>query len=78
MAFTDEDRAVLVGTAVRVENMENWMNDLPCQQHPPECTQEDRLKSLETTRERAIKTTLAAMVGSVMAGLGYLFTKIGG
>jgi len=78
MAFTDEDRAVLVGTAVRVENMENWMNDLPCQQHPPECTQEERLKSLETTRKRAINTTLTALVGSVVAGIGYLFSRLGG
>ena len=78
MAFTDEDRNILIATATKVENMEGWMENLPCQQHPPECTQEERLASLEKTRDRAVKTTLTALVGSFMAALGYLFTKIGG
>jgi len=78
MAFTDEDRNILIETATKVANMEGWMENLPCQQHPPECTQEDRLSSLETTRERAVKTTLTALVGSVLAGIGYLLSRIGG
>lgn len=78
MAFTDEDRNVLISTATQVANIEKRLDHLPCEQDPPQCTQETRLKSLEVTRERAIKTTLTALVGSIIAGLGYLFTKIGG
>lgn len=78
MAFTDEDRAVLIGTAVRVESMENWINDLPCQQHPPECTQDTRIKALEKTKTRAINSTLTALVGSIVAGIAYLIHRIGG
>jgi len=78
MAFTDEDRNVLIATATKVENIEGWMANLPCQQHPPECTQEDRLKSLETTRSRAIGTTITAAIATVVAGLGWFLAKIGG
>jgi hypothetical protein len=78
MGFEQADRDLLIATATRLENVEGWMENLPCQQHPPECTQEDRLKSLEKTRDRAVKSTLAALVGSVVAGLGYIFTRLGG
>jgi hypothetical protein len=78
MAFTPEDRNILIETATKVANVEGWMENLPCQQHPPECTQDDRLKSLEVTRERAVKTTLASLVGGVVAGIGYLIHRLGG
>jgi hypothetical protein len=78
MAFTQEDRDTLIRTAVKVENMEGWMENLPCQQHPPECTQETRLKSLETTKKRAINSTLTALVGSVVAAIAYFIHRIGG
>ena len=78
MAFTDEDRNILIATATKVENMTGWMENLPCQQHPPECTQEERLASLEKTRSRAIGTTLTALVGSVVAGFAYFISKLGG
>jgi len=78
MAFTDEDRNILIETATKVANVEGWMENLPCQQHPPECTQEDRLKTLEVTRERAIRTTLTALVGSIVVGIGWLLNKLGG
>jgi hypothetical protein len=68
----------LIRTAVKVENMEGWMENLPCQQHPPECTQETRLKSLETTKKRAINSTLTALVGSVVAAIAYFIHRIGG
>ena len=78
MAFTDEDRNILIETATKVANVEGWMENLPCQQHPPECTQEDRLASLEKTKSRAINTTLTALVGSIVAALGYFFHRLGG
>jgi len=78
MAFTDEDRNILIATATRVENIESKFEDLPCEQHPPECTQETRLKSLETTRSRGFKAVASTIIGLIMATVGYLFTKIGG
>lgn len=77
MAFTDEDRNVLIATATRVETFEKWMNDLPCQQHPPECTQEDRIASLETSRDRGVKAGVSVVIGAVLTAIGvyirYLF-----
>ncbi len=78
MAFTQDDRDILIETKTKVENLEGWMESLPCKQHPPECTQEERLASLETTRNRAIGTTLTALVGSVVAGFVYLINRLGG
>jgi len=78
MAFTDEDRNLLIATATRVENMEGWMENLPCQQHPPECTQESRLTSLETTRSRGIGAAISVAILAFLAGLKLFLAKIGG
>jgi hypothetical protein len=78
MAFTNEDRNILIETATKVANVEGWMENLPCQQHPPECTQENRLESLETTRSRGIKAAVSTIIGLFLAATGYLINKIGG
>ena len=78
MAFTDEDRNILIETATKVANVEGWMENLPCQQHPPECTQENRLKSLETTRSRGVGAVITILVLSAIAFLKMLVAKIGG
>ena len=78
MAFTDEDRNILIETATKVVNIEGWVGNLPCQQHPPECTQEPRLKSLEDTRNRQTTGIVTAIIAFVVTVVGYLFSKVGG
>lgn len=78
MAFTDEDRNVLIATATKVENIEGWIESMPCQQHPPGCTQESRIKSLETSRNRGIGAMITFLVLSALAGLKLFVSKIGG
>jgi hypothetical protein len=77
MAFTDEDRNILIKTATQVKNIEDWIGDLPCRQHPPECTQEHRLSSLETSRDRGVKAGVSVVIGAVLTAIGvyirYLF-----
>lgn len=70
MAFTDEDRNVLIEAATKVKNIEGWMANLPCQQVPPVCTQEKRIANLETSRERGIKGVVAIGIGSVLTFIG--------
>ena len=78
MAFTSEDRNVLISTATKVDLIEGWIGNLPCHQIPPVCTQESRLKSLETTRARGIGSIITSIILSVVAGISYLLTRIGG
>jgi hypothetical protein len=76
MAFTDEDRNILIETATKVANVEGWMENLPCQQHPPECTQEHRLESLEKTRGRAISASIKGLVAVILSVGAYCVTKL--
>lgn len=76
MAFTPEDRNLLIATATRVENMGGWIENLPCQQHPPECTQETRIESLETTRTRGVTGMVTTVIGIVVAAVGYIIHRI--
>jgi hypothetical protein len=70
MAFTDEDRNILIKTATKVENIEGWMANLPCQQHPPECTQEARVKLLETSQKRLANGFVTAIIITVVTAIG--------
>lgn len=76
MAFTDEDRNILIETKTKVDNIERWMSNLPCQQHPPECTQENRIGSLETSRRRWYTGIVATAVGAIVAGVGALIRSL--
>jgi hypothetical protein len=79
MAFTDEDRAMLVRTATKVENIENRLEHLPCEIDPLIYgTQEVRLKSLETTRSRTITSVVSTIIAVLVAAIGYLFHRLGG
>lgn len=78
MAFTDKDREVLTATKTKVDNIEKWVENMPCQQHPPECTQEQRLDALETSRARGITAVITIVIGLVVAGGTWLMAKIGG
>ena len=69
MAFTDDDRNILIATKTKVEAIENQLSDLPCKQHPPECTQETRLESLEKTRRRWYTGMVTLVIGAVVAGI---------
>lgn len=67
MGFTDEDRGILIGTAVKVENIEGWFSKLPCQQHPPECTQNDRLINIEKVAVNT-RNWVAGIVATILGG----------
>ena len=80
MAFTDEDRNVLIATATKVENIEGWIGSLPCQQQPPVCTQEGRLVSIErvavSTRNWVAGIVATILGGGALAILAAFLTKI--
>jgi hypothetical protein len=78
MGFEQADRDIIIATRARVDALADRLDNLPCEQHPPECTQETRLESLETSRTRGIKAVVSTVIGLIVFTVGYLFTKIGG
>jgi hypothetical protein len=78
MAFTQSDRDIIIATKTRVDGLVDRLDNLPCEQHPPECTQEPRLKSLETSRTRGLRAVVSTVIGLIVVVAGYFFTKIGG
>jgi hypothetical protein len=78
MGFEQADRDIIIATKTRVDGLVDRLDNLPCEQHPPECTQETRLDSLETSRTRGIKAVVSTVIGLIVFTVGYLFTKIGG
>lgn len=78
MAFTDDDRNILIEAATEVRNIKERLAHLPCEQEPPVCTQEIRLASLESTRNRTVGAVVTTAILSLVAGISYLITKIGG
>jgi hypothetical protein len=78
MAFEQADRDIIIATKTRVDGLVDRLDNLPCEQHPPECTQEPRLKSLETTRMRGIRALVSTIIGLFVVIGGYIIHKIGG
>jgi hypothetical protein len=75
MAFEQADRDIIIATKTRVDGLVERLDNLPCEQHPPECTQEPRLKSLETTRTRGIRAVVSTIIGLFVVIGGYFITK---
>jgi hypothetical protein len=78
MGFEQADRDIIIATKTRVDGLVDRLDNLPCEQHPPECTQETRLESLETTRSRGLKAIISTIIGLIVFVAGYFFTKTGG
>lgn len=76
MSFTDKDREILTETRVRVENIEGWVSNLPCQQHPPECTQEQRIKNIEKINKWIMGIMATLLGGGGLALLSLFLTYI--
>jgi hypothetical protein len=80
MAFTDEDRNVLVATKTKVDNIEGWIASLPCQQQPPVCLKTDKLddieKRLSNTRNWVAGVVATVIGGGALALLAALLTHL--
>jgi hypothetical protein len=78
MGFEQADRDIIIATRVRVDALADRLDNLPCEQHPPECTQEPRLNSLEITRTRGIRAVVSTIIGLFVVIGGYIIHRIGG
>ena len=80
MAFTDEDRSVLISTKTKVENIEGWIASLPCQQQPQVCPKQDRLddieKGLSNTRNWVAGVVATLIGGGTLALLAALLNHL--
>jgi len=82
MAFTDEDRNILIETSTKVKNIEGWVESLPCQQQPPVCLKQDALDNLEKTVSNT-RNWVAGIVATILGGgalavLAAILTHIAG
>lgn len=76
MGFTDEDRNILIGTKVEVDSIKETLKLLPCQQVPPVCNRESRLKRLEDANKRLANGFVGAIIITVVAAIGAYIRSI--
>jgi hypothetical protein len=76
MAFTQSDRDIIIATKTRVDGLVDRLDNLPCEQHPPECTQEVRLESLEKTRTRAMGASIKGLVAIILSVGAYCVSRL--
>jgi hypothetical protein len=76
MAFTQSDRDIIIATKTRVDGLVDRLDNLPCEQHPPECTQETRLESLEKTRGRAIGASIKGLIAIILSVGAYCVSRL--
>jgi hypothetical protein len=76
MGFEQADRDIIIATRTRLEGLVDRLDNLPCEQHPPECTQEARLESLEKTRGRAIGASIKGLVAVILSVGAYCVSRL--